>query len=63
MTHPDTIAQELPAYACTSDRYCATPDTFDTVDEFVATVARLVESAENSSTGRGSAPSAYGTID
>lgn len=36
MTHPDTIAQELPAYACTSDRYCATPDTFDTVDEFVA---------------------------
>ena len=34
-----------------------------TVDEFVATVARLVESAENPSTGRGSAPSAYGTID
>jgi len=26
----------MPAYTCTSDLYCATPDTFDTVDEFVA---------------------------
>ena len=36
MAHLEPTAPGMPAYTCTSDLYCATPDTFDTVDEFVA---------------------------